>query len=122
MAAGPSSSDPSVGERVEDAETPPVDGDLPLHSVVSVKVFAVHAADGDIGHVENLLADDSNWEIRYLVVATWNWWPGKVGQLAPYAVKDIEWFDRHINVNVTRAGEVGPGMGPAGDEGQGEGG
>ena len=62
----------------------------------------VHATDGDIGHVENLLADDANWGIRYLVIATRNWWPGKVVQLAPYAVKDIDWFGEHIDMNVSR--------------------
>jgi hypothetical protein len=92
----------AAAQRGEDDETPPVEDGHRLHGVVSVRGFPVHASDGDIGHVENLLADDSNWEIRYLVVATRNWWPGKVVTLAPYAVKDIDWFDRHINVNVTR--------------------
>ena len=64
--------------------------------------YHVHAIDGDIGHVENFLADDVNWDIRYLVIATHNWWPGKHVRLAPYAVKDIDWAGRRINVNVTR--------------------
>jgi hypothetical protein len=81
---------------------PPVDGGDHLHSVASFKGYYVHAVDGDIGHVENLLADDSNWEIRYLVIATRNWWPGKIVQLSPYAVKEIDWFGEHINMNVTR--------------------
>jgi hypothetical protein len=81
---------------------PPVDGGDHLHSVASFRGYYVHALDGDIGHVENLLADDMNGEIRYLVIATRNWWPGKVVQLAPYAVKDIDWFGQHINMNVTR--------------------
>ena len=68
----------------------------------SSRTIIVHAVDGDIGHVENLLADDANWDIRYLVIATRNWWPGKVVQLSPYAVKDIDWFGEHINMNVTR--------------------
>jgi hypothetical protein len=92
----------ATAQREADAQTPPVDGGHRLHGVVSIKGFAVHASDGDIGHVENLLADESNWEIRYLVVATRSWWPGKIVQLAPYAVKDIDWFDRRINVNVSR--------------------
>ena len=66
------------------------------------RAIIVHAVDGDIGHVENLLADDANWEVRYLVIATRNWWPGKVVQLSPYAVKDIDWFGERINMNVTR--------------------
>jgi hypothetical protein len=92
----------TAARRGADAQTPPLDGGPRLHGAGSVKGFPVHASDGDIGHVENLLADDSNWEIRYLVIATRNWLPGKHVQLAPYAVKDIDWIDRHINVNVTR--------------------
>ncbi len=91
-----------AGRRDAEAEIPPVDGVDRLHSVIEFKGYTVHALDGDIGHVENVLADDTNWEIRYLVVATRNWLPGKVVQLSPYAVKDIDWFGRQINMNVTR--------------------
>ncbi len=91
-----------AARREADAEIPPVDGGDHLHSVAAIKGYYVHALDGDIGHVENLLADDTNWGIRYLVIATRNWWPGKVVQLSPYAVKDIDWFGQHINMNVTR--------------------
>ena len=83
-------------------EAPPVDGADRLHGLASFKGYAVHALDGDIGHVENVLADDSNWEIRYLLVATRNWWPGKVVRLAPYAVKTVDWFGRRIAMNVNR--------------------
>jgi hypothetical protein len=84
------------------AESPPVEGADHLQSVAEFKGYYVHAVDGDIGHVENLLADDAKWEIRYLVIATRNWWPGKVVQLSPYAVKDIDWFGEHVNMNVSR--------------------
>jgi hypothetical protein len=88
--------------RAAEAEKPPLDGADHLHSVAEFKGYIVHALDGDIGHVENLLADDANWDIRYLVIATRNWWPGKVVQLAPYAVNEIDWFGERINMNVTR--------------------
>jgi hypothetical protein len=55
------------------AESPLIDGADHLHSVAAFKGYYVHTLDGDIGHVENLLADDTNWEIRYLVIATRNW-------------------------------------------------
>jgi hypothetical protein len=84
------------------AESPPVDGADRPHSVAEFNGYAVHALDGDIGHVENVLADDSNWEVRYLVIATRNWWPGKVVQLSPYAVTDIDWFAERVNMNVAR--------------------
>ena len=35
------------------------------------------ARDGEIGHVEDFVADDETWAIRYLIVATTDFWPGK---------------------------------------------
>ena len=69
------------------------EGDPHLRSVASVNGYHVHATDGDLGHVENLLADDVKWDIRYLVIATRDWWPGKHVRLAPFAVKDIDWSE-----------------------------
>ena len=89
-------------DATREAQNPPLDGADHLHGVASVKGYYVHAVDGDIGHVENVLADDANWEIRYFVIATRNWWPGKIVQLSPYAVKAIDWFGERINMNVTR--------------------
>ncbi len=86
--------------RPEDLEAPP--GDPHLASAADVKGYAVHATDGDLGHVENILADDANWDIRYLLIATRNWLPGKHVQIAPYAVTDIDWPERRVSVNVTR--------------------
>jgi hypothetical protein len=81
---------------------PPPPGDPHLGSVADVIGYRIHATDGDIGHVENLLADDENWDIRYLIVSTRNWLPGKQVLLAPYAVVDIDWAERRVIVNVTR--------------------
>jgi hypothetical protein len=92
----------AAARQAADTQSQSGDGDPHLRSVASVKGYHVHATDGDLGHVENFFADDANWDIRYLVIATRNWWPGKHVQLAPYAVKDIDWSNHHINVNVTR--------------------
>ena len=88
--------------EVADMETHPSDGDPHLRSATAVNGYHIHATDGDIGHVENFLADDVNWDIRYLVIATSNWWPGKHVLLAPYAIQDIDWPERHIRLSVTR--------------------
>jgi hypothetical protein len=93
---------PAAVHQAADAGNRPGDGDPHLRSAASVNGYHVHATDGDLGHVENFLADDANWDIRYLVVATRDWWPGKRVQLAPYAVKDIDLSEERINVNVTR--------------------
>jgi hypothetical protein len=78
------------------------DEGLDLRSVKTVIDAHVHATDGDIGHAENLLADDVRWDVRYLIVATSNWWFGKHVLLSPYAVDRVGWSDSEIYLNVTR--------------------
>ena len=73
-----------------------------LRSIVEVTGYRVHAADGEIGHIENLMIDDANWSIRYFIVDTRNWWFGKRVLISPHAVKAIDWFDRHVELNVSR--------------------
>jgi PRC-barrel domain len=87
--------------RANGAENGP-EGGPGLRSAASVSGYHVHASDGELGHVENLLADDGSWDIRYLVIATRNWWPGKVVRLARFAVIDVDWVDREVKLNVTR--------------------
>ena len=100
--AGPPIFAAAAARQAAGMEAHPGDGDQHLRSVVAVNGYHVHATDGELGHVENFLADDANWDIRYLVIATRNWWPGKHVRLAPYAVKEIDWSEERINVNVTR--------------------
>jgi hypothetical protein len=62
-----------------------------------------------MANVENFLADDTNRDIRYLVVATRNRLPSRHVQLAPYAVTEIDWLDhRHQAERHPRSGEIAP--------------
>jgi len=90
-----------VGLRATVTPAPGQDA-LHLRSAEAVIGYHLHATDGDIGHLQNFLADDANWDIRYLIVATANWWPGKHVLLAPYAVQEVDWLGRHVRLNVTR--------------------
>ena len=72
-----------------------------LRSVVEATGCRLHAVDGEIGHVENLMIDDANRSVHYFVVDTRNWWFGKRVLISPLAVKTIDWFDRHV-ANVSR--------------------
>lgn len=79
------------------------EGDPNLRSVAEVTKYHVHAVDGGIGHVEHVLLDVPGWGIRYLVVNTSNWWVGQQVLISPHAVKEIDWSDRSIRLDVTRA-------------------
>ena len=92
-----------VGIReAERHEIIPEDGDPHLRSVAAVTGYHIRATDGTIGHIENLLIDDTGWGIHYLVIDTKNWWLGQHVLLSPYAVRRIDWADREILVDVSR--------------------
>jgi len=73
-----------------------------VRSVNEVMGYRIHAVDGEIGHVENFMIDDADWSIHYFVVDTRNWWFGKRVLISPHAVKSIDWFDRHVELEVSR--------------------
>lgn len=77
-------------------------GDPHLRSTQAVIGYHMQASDGAIGHLETLLVDEASWGVRYLVVDTKNWWPGKHVLLSPYAAKHIDWSAREVDLDVTR--------------------
>jgi hypothetical protein len=74
-----------------------------LHSVREVIGYYIEATDGDIGHVEEFIIDDESWTIRYMVVDTRNWWPGKKVLVAPQWIERASWSDSRVYVNLSRA-------------------
>jgi len=77
-------------------------GDLHLRSSTVVIGYHIEATDGEIGHVDDFLVEDSSWAIRYMIVDTGNWWPGTKVLVSPEWVGDIAWSDSTVHVNVTR--------------------
>lgn len=97
---------PSVGTRRREAEliaNQHNNDDPHLRSIQSVTGYHVHAIDGEIGHVKDMLVQDADWSVHYLVVDTKNWWPGKKVLISPGAAHDINWSDRLVNLDVDRA-------------------
>ena len=50
-----------------------------LRSSSEVTGYGIHATDGEIGHLEDLVVDDEDWVVRYVEADTRNWLPGKKG-------------------------------------------
>ena len=84
------------------ADARPNEGDPHLRSLATVTGYHIHATDGEIGHVEDFLVDDADWSIRYIKVDTRNWWLGERVLISPRSVREINWADRLIQVDVNR--------------------
>jgi sporulation protein YlmC with PRC-barrel domain len=78
------------------------DNDTHMRSVKEVTGYYIEARDGDIGHVEDFIIDDESWEIRYLVVDTKNWWPGKQVLISPEWIERVSWSDSRVYVDLSR--------------------
>lgn len=78
-------------------------GDPHLRSTSEVSRYHIEALDGSIGHLDDFLIDDYSWRIRYLVVDTRNWWPGKKVIIAPGWIRDVSWAESKVVAALSRA-------------------
>jgi hypothetical protein len=78
--------------------------DRALRSVRDVTGYYIEATDGDIGHVEDFMIDDREWAIRYMIVDTRNWWPGKKVVVSPDWIRKVSWRESKVFVDLSREG------------------
>jgi hypothetical protein len=65
--------------------------------------LVIHASDGTIGTVSDLLFDDRTWALRWLVAETGGWLPGRKLRLHPSAVTHAGGRSGAFFVTLTRA-------------------
>jgi len=73
-----------------------------MRSCREIMSYDVGATDGSIGHVEDIILDDSNWVIRYVVVHTRTWLPGRKVLIDPSWIIHIIWDLQKLYVSHTR--------------------
>src|SRR5664279_2592582 len=91
-------------ETVQEDEASPEEpeGDTHLRSTSEVTGNRIEATDGEIGHVEDFVVDDETWAIRYLLVDTRNWLPGKKVLVSLQWIKRVSWAESKVFVDLTR--------------------
>jgi len=82
-----------TGKRTDDSH---------LRSAQVVTGYFIEASDGEIGHLDGFVFDDETWAIRYIEVATRNWWPGKKVLVSPAWIKRMSWADSKVYVGLLR--------------------
>ena len=73
-----------------------------LRSTHDVSGHTIQATDGEIGHVEDFIIDDETWAIRYFIIATRNWWPGKKVLISTKWIERVSWGESKVFVNLSR--------------------
>ena len=90
-------------------------GDPHLRSVSAVIGNRIEATDGLIGHVQDIVFDSNDWNVRVIVADMKHWWPGRHLAIAPSAVREISWSDQAVRLDISRAqAQAGPAWEPAG--------
>lgn len=73
-----------------------------LHTMKTLKGYAIHATDGVIGKIRDLLFDDAEWTTRYLVVDTGGWLSGRQVLLSPHSVTAVDEENERVLVDLTK--------------------
>jgi hypothetical protein len=88
--------------RNEARGAPQEEGDPNLRSAKEVAGYAIQAVDDSIGQVDDFLFEDSNWSLRYFVVDTRKWLPGRRVLIATEWISNMNWDERKVEVGMSR--------------------
>lgn len=72
-----------------------------LRSTEAVSKYYIQAADGDIGHIDDFIINDETWNIRFVIIDTNKWWPGKKVLMSPSWIKSINAFNCNVIINLS---------------------
>ena len=75
--------------------------DLHLRSSAQITGYYIQANDGEVGHVNDFIIDDKSWKILYFIIDTHNWIGGKKVLVEVKNIKDIQWENGKVILNIT---------------------
>ena len=73
-----------------------------LRSIKNLLEYKIESIDGSIGHVDSFLFDERDWNIRYLVVDTGIWLPGRKVLIVPSALGEPEGQTEVFPIELTK--------------------
>ncbi len=73
-----------------------------LRGLLEVLACRVHAVDGLLGAVQDILFDDESWGVRYLVVNLQAWLPRRLVLVSPRWITRACWAEHELQVDLTR--------------------
>jgi len=73
-----------------------------LRNTSQINGYAIHASDGAIGTINDFLFDDETWLVRWLVIDTGNWLPGRKVLLPSSALAHVNHIGCQFDIELTR--------------------
>jgi uncharacterized protein YrrD len=73
-----------------------------LRSSREVTGYHIEATDGEIGHVEDFFVEATSWTIRYVLVDTRNWLPGRKVLIGQQWLCGVDWAESKACVDLSR--------------------
>jgi hypothetical protein len=72
-----------------------------IRSLDDLKGYHFEAKDGELGRVRDFYFDDQDWTVRYLVLETGKWLPGRNVLIAPQAIRATDRKERRIHLDLS---------------------
>jgi sporulation protein YlmC with PRC-barrel domain len=91
--------------QVNEPGPEPIETDLAdrhLRSAREVIGYRVLAKDGEIGQVEDVLVDETDWTIRYILVDTRSWLPVRKVLVEYGWIERVGWTDEIVRTNLSQ--------------------
>lgn len=73
-----------------------------LRSFSEVQKYRMHAEDGLIGELEDLMVDIPSWRVTHLIADTRRWIPGKQVVLDKGLVQDFRWAEKEVLIEMSQ--------------------
>jgi len=82
------------GERIQ--------GDPCLRSLIGVVGYSLRTTDGEVGHIEDFITETEDWRLRFMIVDTGRWWPGRKVMLSTERITRVDFVNSRVCVDMTR--------------------
>lgn len=96
------SSGSTLSQQGSSTQVAELESDPHLRSVSEVTGYQIQCMEGTLGHIDDLIVDTESWSLRYLVIDTRNWLPGKKVIIAFDWITHFTWEDRTAHVDLTQ--------------------
>jgi len=77
--------------------------DTSLRSFNEVTGYHIKASDGTMGHIDDIIIDDDDWQIVYLIADTSNWLPWSKKVMLPLDfLGEISYVKQHVSIKLKK--------------------